>query len=322
LIKLIIKRLLQAIPTLLIISAISFLVMSAAPGDALSDLQSDPGISPEIIESIRREQGLDQPVYVRYWKWLSNAARGDFGQSTSYQGMPVTKLIGPRLWRTLELSLAANILAWCVALPLGVIAAVRRDSWLDRVCLWLASAGLSTPRILLALLALLVAVRTGLFPIGGAGPIKTAELSFGQNLIQSLRYLVLPATVLSLPVIAIYLRQMRGNLLEVLLADFIRTARAKGLRESVVIGKHALRNALNPIITLFGYSIAGLLSGSIIVETVMSWPGIGQLTISAVQTRDLPVLMCTVMIASMMLLVGNLIADILLMLSDPRVRQE
>ena len=318
--QLILKRLAMAIPTLLLISLISFALINAAPGDALAELKQDPRISQETVNRLRAQAGLDRPLLARYGTWLNGAVRGDFGRSIS-ERLPVTTLIGARLGNTLKLSLTATFLALLIALPLGALTAKQRGSWLDRTTGALTLVSLSTPRIVLAIIALVFAARTGLFPIGNVRSLNIPNDWSAASILDSWHHLLLPAVVMSLPLAAVYLRQARAGLLEVLAADFIRTARAKGLSEWAVIGKHAARVAAAPLITLFGYAIAALLSGSVIVESVMAWPGIGQLAVNATRTRDLPVLMCVVMIAAVMMLFGNLLADVLQLIADPRLRE-
>ncbi len=320
-IRLLVRRFIEAVPTLLIISALSFALIGAAPGDALSALEQEPRIRAETIARLRQEYALDRPLVVRYGLWLRSALRGDLGTSLT-ERIPVTTLISSRLLNTLKLSLSATLLAWLIALPLGALAAVRRGSWIDRLSGALALISVSTPRLVLAILALLLAVRTGLFPVGNIRSLGVPDDLSLASLADSLHHLILPTLVMSLPLAAVYLRQMRAGMIEVLRADFIRTARAKGLSERTVVIRHAARNALNPLITLFGYAIAALLSGSIIVETVMAWPGIGQLAVNAVRGRDIPVLMGVVLLASTMMLIGNLIADLLHLIADPRLRQQ
>jgi len=319
--RLILRRVVEAVPTLLVISAISFALIGSAPGDALSAIEQDPRVSPETVAKLRQEYGLDRPLAVRYGFWLRGVLGGNLGASLN-EHIPVTTLIGSRLVNTLKLSLAATLLAWLVALPLGMLAAVRRGSWIDRLTGALALASISTPRIVLAILALLLAVRTGLFPVGNIRSVNLPDDFSLASLADGLHHLLLPALVMSLPLAAVYLRQMRTGMIEALAADFVRTARAKGLSERVVITRHAARAAINPLITLFGYAVAALLSGSIIVETVMSWPGVGQLAVGAVRGRDVPVLMGVVLLASVMILIGNLVADILQVIADPRLREE
>lgn len=318
---LVLKRLAIAIPILLLISIISFALINAAPGDALAELKQDPRISQETVNRLREQYGLDRPLLVRYGAWLSGVVRGDFGTSLS-ERLPVTTLISSRLGNTLKLSLTATFLALLLALPLGALVAKWHGSWLDRVTSALTLVSLSTPRIVLAIIALVFAARTGLFPIGNVRSLNVADDWSLASWLDSLHHLLLPAVVMSLPLAAVYLRQTRAGLLGILHADFIRTARAKGLSEWAVISKHAARVAAGPLITLFGYAIAALLSGSVIVETVMAWPGIGQLAVNATRTRDIPVLMCVVMITAVMMLLGNLLADVLQLIADPRLRDE
>ncbi len=317
--RLVLKRLIQAVPTLLIISALSFALIGAAPGDALTALEQDGRIKAETIAKLRQEYGLDRPLIVRYGSWLKGVLSGDLGASLA-EKLPVTTLIGERLVNTLKLSLTATLLAWLVALPLGALAAVRRGSWIDRASSGLALVSVSTPRIVLAILALLLAARTGLFPIGNVRSLGAASDFSLASIADGLHHLVLPAMVMSLPLAAVYLRQMRAGMIEALQADFIRTARAKGLSEKAVVLRHAARNALNPLITLFGYAIAALLSGSVIVETVMAWPGLGQLAVNSVRGRDVPVMMGIVLLTAVMMIIGNLLADVLHIISDPRLR--
>jgi peptide/nickel transport system permease protein len=317
--RLVLKRLIQAVPTLLIISALSFALIGAAPGDALTALEQDGRIRAETIAKLRQEYGLDRPLLVRYGSWLKGVLSGDLGASLA-EKLPVTTLIGERLVNTLKLSLTATLLAWLIALPLGALAAVRRGSWIDCASSALALVSVSTPRIVLAILALLFAARTGLFPIGNVRSLGAANDFSLASIADGLHHLVLPAVVMSLPLAAVYLRQMRAGMIEALQADFIRTARAKGLSEKAVVVRHAARNALNPLITLFGYAIAALLSGSIIVETVMAWPGLGQLAVNSVRGRDVPVMMGLVLMTAVMMIIGNLLADVLHVISDPRLR--
>ena len=319
--KLVIKRLAVAIPTLLLVSIISFALINAAPGDAFAELSQDPHISQETIARLREQYGLDRPFIARYGAWLSGVVRGDLGTSLS-EKLPVTKLLSARFGNTLKLSLAATLLALLIALPLGALAAKRHGSWLDQVISAVTLVSISTPRIVLAMMALVFAARTGLFPIGNVRSLNVPDDWSIAALWDGWHHLILPAIVMSLPLAAIYLRQARAGLLEVLSADFIRTARAKGLSEWAVIGKHAARVAAAPLITLLGYAIAALLSGSVIVETVMAWPGIGQLAVNATRTRDIPVLMGVVILAAVMMLGGNLLADVLHLLADPRLREE
>lgn len=298
---------------LLIISALVFGLLAATGGDALSALSADPLVSEATIESLRQVYGLDQPLHVRYARWLSGATRGQLGQSFFYRA-PVAQILWPRLLSTLQLAAASLAIAWTVALVLGALAARRKGGWIDRFCGLLILLATSTPRIVLALAALAFAARTQLFSIG-AGPVET-------NSFAMLKRIVLPALVLCVPLVALFLAQVREGLGEALREEFVQVARAKGLSERVVILRHALRAALNPLITIFGYSLGGVVSGSVIVETVLGWPGLGQLSVVAVRSRDVPLLMGVVLVTATAVLVGNLVADILLRLNDPRLRDD
>ncbi len=318
--KLIARRLLHTVPVLLAVSALSMLVIDMAPGDFLSQLRSNPQISQSAVDQMRVQFALDRPWFIQYLHWLrSVVTRFDFGRSFTY-GVPVSKLVLERLMNTLLLTLTAYAFAWAVAVPLGAVAAIRRNSWVDRLGCGLAVAGLSVPQVLLVLLALYVCAETGLLPAGGMKTAGTYDLmSSAGRAVDVLRHLVAPAAVLAVVALAGIARQIRANLLDFLDADFVRTARAKGLGERQVVFRHALRVAVNPLITMFGFTIGGLLSTSLIVEWVMGWPGLGALTLEAVRRQDLYVVMAGLVMSSALLVAGNLIADILLAANDPRI---
>ncbi len=309
------------IPLLLGITFFSFLIISLAPGDYLTDMSQNPQVSAQTIEDLRARFGLDRPWYIQYAKWLWNAAHLDFGYSFANQ-VPVFSLIRVRMFNTLILALSAAIFAWGLSIPLGIISAVRQYTWIDRSASFVSFLGLSIPEVFFALLMVLFASKTKLFPVGGMKSIDFEYISYPAQIIDLIHHLVLPTIVLGSISMAGRMRQMRANMLETLLQDYIQTARAKGLSERAVIYKHALRNAINPLITLFGFTLARLLSGAFLVEVVMSWPGLGRLTLDALFSRDLHLVMGSLLMASVMLIVGNLVADILLALSDPRIQYE
>ena len=314
----ILKRLLHMIPLLLGVSLLTFLLMAMAPGDYFTALSQNPQISPETIARLKAQFHLDKPWYVQYFYWLKNVLHGDFGYSMAYK-IPATALIVSRLWNTFLLAFVALIIAWGVAMPLGIWAAVKKGSWVDHACSFIAFVGLSIPDVLLSLLALWFAAATGWFPVGGApGP------AFGSSLMQQFwdysHHLILPAIVLAAADLAGIMRQMRSNLLDTLRAEYITAARARGVGEGWVIYKHALRNAINPLLTMFGYSLAALLSGAFIVENIMAWPGLGRLTVEAFFAKDSYLVVDGVVMATALLVVGNFIADLLLAWSDPRIR--
>ena len=318
----ILRRFLQTIPLLLGISALTFLLLQAAPGDFLNTMAENPAISPESLEQMRRNFGLDQPWYVQYLVYLKNIfLHFDFGQSFS-RHQPVFAVLKTGLANTLMLASAAMIVTWGLAIPLGVIAAVRQYSLADKGLSLMAFIWLSVPEVLSGLLLLVLAAKTGWFPIGGMRDLDHDYMSAWGRFADLMRHLALPALVVGLVPLASRMRQMRGNLLDVLRLDCVTTARAKGLPESKVIYKHALRNALNPLITLFGFTLGSLVSGSFVAEYIFSWPGLGSITLEAINSQDQYLVMGAVLMASTVLVIGNLIADLLLAVADPRIRYD
>lgn len=314
-----VKRLFHLIPILIGVSLLTFLLMSLTPGDYFTELEQNPQISPQKIAELRAKAHLDRPWFIRYLYWLKNAAQLDFGYSIAYK-IPASELIFGRLWNTFLLSILASALAWIVAVPLGIWAGVQKDSWADRLCSMMAFLGLSIPEVLLALLALMFAASTGWFPVGGAQSSMYDLMSTSERFWNRAHHLVLPVVVLAASELAGIMRQMRSNLLDTLHSEFVTTARAKGLSEWRVVIKHAVRNAINPLLTMFGYSLAGLLSGAFIVENVMAWPGLGRLTMESLQKKDHELVVASVVMATALLVIGNFIADLLLAWSDPRIR--
>src|SRR5207244_219394 len=257
-----IRRLLQTVPLLLGISALTFLLLRLAPGDFLGTMAENPQISTATLDAMRHRFGLDQPWWVQYGLYLRNLfLRFDFGESFS-RHQPVFAVLEEGLLNTLLLASAAAAVTWGLAIPLGVWAAARQNGWVDRLLSLLAFVWLSVPEILSGLLLLLLAARTGWFPVGGMRSLDWDELDAGRKVLDVLHHLALPALVVGLIPLAGRMRQMRSSVLDVLGLDYVTTARAKGLDERTVLFKHALRNALNPLITLFGYTLGSLLSGS------------------------------------------------------------
>lgn len=306
---------------LLGVSMLVFLLMSITPGDFLDEARASRDIPRERIEELEKTFGLNQPWYVQYGRWLSNICRLNFGESWTYK-VPVLDLLKQRIPATLILSFTSLILAWGIAIPLGVLAALYKDSIFDRLSALLAYAALSLPEFLLALIAVFFAARTGWFPTGGLTSIDHEFLSGWQQIVDYLRHLVLPTLVLAFGGVAGMMRLMRANMLDYLRAEFVTTARAKGVPEGRVIFNHVLRNAINPLITVFGFAFSSLLSGSLIVEQVMNYPGLGQLIFEAFFKQDQFVVLASTLIGSVMLMIGNLFADLLLAWSDPRIRMD
>ena len=341
--RFIIRRLLATIPLMLAISAMVFLLMYLAPGDFLSEARNSKDISPEIVKQEEMRLSLDKPWYVQYARWLNGVSPvktnlllpeseqskhsivyvgyPDFGYSWSYK-IPVGSLIAQRLFPTLMLALASTLLSYLIAIPLGVLSAVKKDSIFDSVSSFLSYAALSIPYFFLALLAVLFAAVSGWFPTGGQMSILHEFMTPFERFCDYINHLILPTLVLSLGSIASIMRVMRGNFLDFSKLDFVTTARAKGLSENAIMFKHVLRNALNPIITSFGFAFAGLLSGALLVENVMNYPGLGQLIYSAIVKQDQYVVMAGVVMGCSMLIIGQLLADILLAIADPRIRLE
>jgi peptide/nickel transport system permease protein len=314
----ILRRLLQIVPLLLGISALTFLLLYLAPGDFLNTMAENPAISSETLEAMRRNFGLDRPFHVQFLMYLGNLLRGDFGESFS-RHQPVFSVLRQGVANTLVLAIAAALVTWGLAIPLGVWAAVRQHTWVDRVLSFGAFVWLSVPEVLSGLLLLLFAARTGWFPVGGMHSLDWDQLDAPGKLLDLVHHLALPAVVVGLIPLAARMRQMRANLLDVLRLDYVTTARAKGLAEREVVFKHALRNAINPLITLFGYTLGALVSGSFVAEIIFSWPGLGRITLEAILTQDQYLVMGAVLMASTMLILGNLVADLLLAVADPRI---
>jgi peptide/nickel transport system permease protein len=317
--RFILRRLLQTIPLLLGITFLALCVMQLAPGDYLTQMQLNPQVQPETVERLRRNFGLDQPLLIQYLYWLRNAVTGDFGYSFTYK-IPVFQLIGQYVAATLLLAASTLIFSWAVAIPLGIYSATHRNGVIDRLVQLFAFSGISLPGFFVALVALVIAQRTGWFPVGDMESPNYSSLPPGQKVLDVLQHLILPTLVLGTRGVAGIMRQMRGNLLDVLSENYITAARARGLSERWVILKHAVRNAINPLVTMFGYEISGLLGGAALVEIVMSWPGLGKLLLEAVLAQDLYVAMAAFLMGALMLIGGNLLADILLALTDPRIK--
>jgi peptide/nickel transport system permease protein len=285
-------------------------------------MADNPQVSAPALEAMKHRFGLDQPWWVQYLLYLKNIfLHLDFGESFS-RHVPVFTVLKSGLANTLLLASAAALVTWGLAIPLGVLAAVRQYGWADRSLSFFAFLSLSVPEVLSGLLFLWFAARTGWFPIGGMRSLDFDVFTPLQKLGDLMRHLLLPALVVGLIPLAGRMRQMRANLLDQLQLDYVTTARAKGLPERAVVLRHALRNALNPLITLFGFTLGALVSGSFVAETIFSWPGLGSLTLEALQAQDQYLVMGSVLMASAVLIAGNLVADVLLVIADPRIRHD
>ena len=318
----VLRRLLQLAPLLLAVVVLTFVLLRLAPGDYLTALADNPQVSVATIDAMRHRFGLDQPWTVQLMLYMKNVVLHlDFGESFS-RHQPVFVVLRGGLLNTLLLALAGALVTWGLAIPLGAWAAARQGTAVDRTLSLVAFIGLSVPEVLSGLLLLMLAANTGWFPVGGMRSLDWESLPLAGRVLDVLRHLVLPALVVGLVPLASRMRQMRANLLDVLRLEYVTTARAKGLDERTVVMKHALRNALNPLITLFGYTLGSLLSGSLVAEIIFSWPGLGRVTYEAILSRDQYLVVGSVLMASVVLVLGNLVADLLLAATDPRIRHE
>jgi peptide/nickel transport system permease protein len=311
-----------SIPLLIGITFISFLVISLAPGGPLDFLTpEDPNASAEVRERLIKEFGLDQPVYVQYWRWLTRVVRLDFGRTFLPDGKPVLTKIGERLPITLFLNVVEMAIIVGLAVPIGVLSATRQNSFYDKITTIFVFVGFATPDFWLALLLMfLFGVQLGWLPISGLRSLNWEYLSFWRQQWDFIGHLILPISVATFGGLAGFSRYMRQSMLEVIRQDYIQTARAKGLSEGTIIGKHALRNALLPVVTVLGLSLPSLIGGSVIIESIFAIPGMGQLMVQSVFSRDYPVVMGNLVIVSSLTLVANLIADVAYGLVDPRIR--
>jgi len=318
-IKYIIRRLILAIPVLFGVSIISFIIISAAPGDFLDVLRMNPAVGEATIKALERQFGLDKSPIVQYFLWLKEVLKRNFGYSFQFR-RPVFELIWGRLGATLLLTITTMIFQWTIGVALGIFSALKRYTWTDQVLTVIAFIGISIPNFFFALLFLYFAAKTGWFPIGGIISKNFDQMNAFQKFLDYLYHVFGPMLTLGTAGLAGIMRQMRGQMLDQMNQDFVMFARAKGMPEKVVIFKHTLRNAINPLVTMFGYQISSLLGGAVLTETVFGWPGMGRLIIQALLAQDLYLVMASLLLSSLMLIIGNLIADILLAWVDPRIR--
>ena len=317
----VIKRLLISIPMLLGISLLTFVFMQMTPGNYLDTLRLDPTVSEDFITELEKLYRLDQGMMAQYFTWLTNIFRGEWGYSFHYR-VDVFDIIKGRLFNSFILSLASFLLTWAVAIPLGVWAALNRNNLIDRGIQFGSYVSLSMPSFFLAMILLYWASQTGFLPLGGMYSPDYDDLGFFGKIWDVLKHLAIPAVALSIGGIAGLQRLMRGNMLEILGQKYILTARSKGLPENRIVYHHALRNAINPMITLLGYEFSSLLSGAALIEIICSWPGLGSLMLTAVRSKDIYLVMASMMMGGAMFLIGNLLADIALAKVDPRIRYD
>jgi len=318
-----VRRILSALPTLLGISILTFTIIHLAPGGPLKfSLALRGDISPEYILEMERRLGLDKPIWEQYFIWLSNTLTGDLGISYIKE-IPVINLVQMYSWNTIKLMFSAQIFAVIVAVPLGIISAVKQDSIIDNVTRFISLFGVSMPSFWTALMLIfLVSVRLDLLPVFGARTIGAVYNSPLEAIIDEVVHMILPVVVLGLGSAALITRLVRSSMLEVLRQDYITTARAKGLKENIVIYKHALRNALLPVVTVIGMSMGFLLAGATVTETVFAWPGMGRFVVLSTFNRDYPSIMAVTMVVAVMVVISNLATDLAYGYLDPRIRYD
>lgn len=321
-VRYIVKRLLQAIPLLLGVATVTFFIVHLAPGDPMDmflEQRFRRQIDPEVIELLRQKYGLDQPLHVQYVKWIGNLARGDLGESFRHR-RPVATLIAERIPFTLQLTVLALLFDALIGIALGIFSAIKQYSLADKAITLGSLIIYSIPGFWLALMLVLIfSVNLGWLPTSQTRSLDYELLSWFEKLLDLLWHLVLPVFVLGIASAAGTARYMRNRLLEVLSEEYILAARARGLKERAVILKHALRNALIPIVTIYGLSLPFLLGGAVLIENVFAWPGMGTLAVEAVRGRDYPIILATSMMGAVLVVVGNLLADVTYVLVDPRV---
>ena len=302
----VVQRLLQGVVVIFLVSVTSFVILQLAPGSPVDVLIGEAQVSQEQIDAITRKWGLDRPWYVQYFTWLGNVFTGDLGDSVIRTGTPVRQMLAEAAPVTLRLNLLALVVSVALAVPLGVLAAVRRGSWIDYGSMVGSSLGIALPNYWIGLMLIIVfALTLDWLPPYGSGPWQAY---------------VLPVSVLAAQEMAILARLTRGATVELLTQDFVTTARAKGLRERFVVGRHVVRNALLPIVTMIGYRLSFVLSGTIVVETLFAWPGIGQLFFTSIDRLDYQVVQAIVLVLSTLVVVGNLLTDLAYAYVDPRIR--
>ena len=312
--KYILKRLLELIPVLILVSIFSFFIIQASPGDPI-DNYVRPGMTEEQIEDIKEEYELDGSMAQQYFRWMSHIMRGDLGTSI-HQNRPVVDIIAERLPATLMLMGTALAFSLMIAIPLGLWAGLRKNKRSDNIISLISYLGISIPPFWLAMIGIILfSLKLHLLPSGG---MHTVNVNTAADL---LWHMILPAFVLSLNNMAIFTRYIRSNTISQLEEDYVQTAMAKGTGKRKILFRHVLKKCLLPIITLAGINIAGLVCGSFVVETIFSWPGIGRLAMDAVGNRDFPLIMGYTMFSCIILILGNLIADVLYAVADPRIRQ-
>lgn len=301
-----IQRLLQGLIVIFLVSLLTFIVMQLAPGDPVRLLVGQAYVTPDQLDAIRAKWGLDDPWYVQYWTWITNLARGDLGTSIMRQGVPISDMVLDAAAMTLRLNILSFIIATSIAIPVGVFAAIKRYSWFDYGSMLGSTIGVAVPNYWIGLMLIVIfSVNLGWLPPYGA---------------DSWKGYILPVFVLAFEEMAALARLTRGATIEVMSQDYVTTGRAKGLAERVVVFRHIVRNALLPVITIIGYRVAFILSGTIVVETVFAWPGLGRLFFNSIQSHDFQVVQAIVILLTVIVVVMNILTDLTYAFIDPRVR--
>lgn len=319
--KYLLRRLLIAVPTLLLISMVVYAILALAPGDPLSQFALDPRVPPEVRENIRRQLGLDQPWHIRYVKWLIAAIQGDLGYSFQSR-VPVTELIAQKLPNTLSVLGVAYVLAVLLAIPIGVVSAVKRYSFFDHAATTFAFIGFSVPTFFTGLILILIfSVKLHWLPFIYQSTLKVSLFDI-DSMIAQFKQSIMPITVLTLFQTATLVRFVRSEMLENMPLDYVRTARAKGLQERLVVIRHVLRNSLIPVVTLVALGVPAIFGGALITEQIFRIPGIGLLLINAIEQSDTPVVMGATLMFSVLVVLFNIVADMLYGVLDPRIRYD
>jgi peptide/nickel transport system permease protein len=315
------RRLLHSVLLLIGVSLLCFIFADLAPGSFFDEMKLNPQISPETVAALKTQYGFDKPLPIRYVRWLKSVLRGEWGYSFAYN-LPVRKLLTSRAGNTLLLTGLATLVSWLMAIPFGAWIANRPGRWSDWLCMGGTSLLLAVPELVLALALLYLVVRTNVLPVGGMTSLGSEQLSSLPRIRDLGLHMVVPLVTLVLASLPLLIRHVRASMREVLEAPFIQAARGHGLSEARLLFSYALPAAANPLISLFGFSIGGLLSASLLVEAVTGWPGLGPLLLEAAMSRDLYVVVGVVMASTFFMVLGNFTADVLLMAADPRIRAE
>ena len=315
------RRLAHAFFLIIGVSVLTFLFTTLAPGNYFDEMRLNPQIAPETLAALRAQYQLDQPLPIRYASWVNSVLHGEMGFSFAYNS-PVAPLLLERAKNTLLLTLTATLVAWAMALPLGVWSAERLGRLPDRVISWSTAVLLVIPDLALALGLLVLALRTGWFPAGGMASVDFKSLSSLNRIRDLARHMTLPVAALVLSTLPMLVRHVRAAVADVLHAPFLLAAEGHGITRRTLLYRYALPAAANPLVSLFGFSIGALLSGSLLIEVVMSWPGLGPFLLEAILARDIYVVIGGVLFSTILLAAGNFLADVLLYWVDPRIRTE